>query len=259
MNDAGRDMAAMRGTQLIARTAAVLRALPHGSASGRRLRDIARTTQLTEPTVRRILAALVQEKFVSRDATGKRYRIGPVAFELGISSGYQEKFVDQCRPIVEHVAEVCGDTTNLVKRCGAEAICLFECRGSYPVHVRLQDFGARFPLGVSTAGTTILAGLSHEEIEEILASEIYDDGPLTRDDIRGRVRQTIANGYVDISNIPIPDLRGLGVQIPSASGHPTFAITVAALRSRLTDDRVPEVVRLLHEASQKIAVVLDNL
>lgn len=249
----------MHGTQLISRTASVLRALPHGSSAGRRVRDIARTTQLTEPTVRRILSALVQEKFVTRDDESKRYRIGPIAFELGIGSGYQERFIELCRPIIAQVAEESGDTTNLVKRCGAEAICLFECRGSYPVHVRLKDFGDRYLLGVSTAGTTILSGLPDEEIEEILASEMYESGPLTRDEIRGRVQRTKASGYVDIRDIPIPGLRGIGVQIPSASGAPTFAITVAALRERLSDDRVPQVVRLLKAASLEIATVLDRL
>ncbi|MGR3425624.1 MAG: IclR family transcriptional regulator [Pseudooceanicola nanhaiensis] len=254
-----KDDTSLRGTQLISRTAAVLRAVPHGSANGRRLRDIARTTQLTEPTVRRILTALVHEKFVTRDDESKRYRLGPIAFELGIVSGYQEKFVDRCKGIVAHVAQVSGDTTNLVKRCGADAICLIESSGSYPVHVRLDEFGDRYPLGISTAGTVLLAAMEQDEVDEVLASEIYDKGPLTRDQIANRVIDAQAKGYVDISDVPIPGIRGIGVPIPSASGQPTFAVTVAALRDRLSDDRVPSVVRLLNAASVEIARELENL
>lgn len=247
------------GTQLIARVAKVLRALPHGSASGRRLREIAHATQLTEPTVRRILAALVREQFVSKDEASKRYRLGPIAFELGLASGYQERFIERCQAIVEHVAAESGDTTTFVKRSGVEAICLIEKSGSYPIHVRLEDVGLRFPLGVSTGGVALLSGLDASEVDDILANELFATAPLSPARIRERVENARRLGYADISDIPMPGVRGIGILVPSASGQPTFAITVAAVQSRLTDDRVEGILALLREASARIAEELRNL
>lgn len=248
-----------QGTQLISRVAAVMRALPHGPGGGRRLRDVARATGLTEPTARRILAALLQERFVARDDTSRRYRIGQVALELGIGAGVQEQVEMLCRPILERTASITGDTTNLVKRSGNEAICVIQCYGSYPVHVRLEHYQSRFPLGISTAGTVFLGTLPEDEIGEILSQPLYDTAVLTRDDIRDRLRDMARLGYVDIQDIPIRGIRGLGVPVPSARGRPVFAVTTAALSQRMPDARVEEVVGHLQDAADLISEALAEL
>ena len=248
-----------QGTQLIARVAAVMRALPHGPGGGRRLRDVAQATGLTEPTARRILAALVQERFVARDEASRRYRIGPVAVELGIGAGAHEQIDLLCRPILERTAAITGDTTNLVKRSGNEAICVIQCYGGYPVHVRLEQYQSRFPLGISTAGTVFLGTLPQDEIDEILDQALYDAAVLSRDDIRERLRNMARLGYVDIQDVPIPGIRGLGVSVPSVRGRPVFAVTTAALSQRMPDARVEEVVGHLQDAADLISETLAEL
>lgn len=243
---------APQGAQLISRAADILRAIPRGAVEGRRLKDLALSAGLTEPTAHRILKALIHEQFVIQDAVTKLYRLGSLAFELGLASSFHAQLVDACRPHIRQLAAETGDSVFLAMRTGIESVCLDRADGGYPIRAAVWEIGSRLLLGVGTGGVALLAAMQPREADEILASDAYQSSPLPVSELRARVAQARAAGYSDISDKPVPGVRGIGAAAPVRSGAPILSVSVVAVQARLTDERLNAILPHLRETTRRI-------
>lgn len=246
-----------QGTQLISRAADVLRAIPRGRPGGRRLRDIALSTGLAEPTVRRILMALIYEGFVVQDTEARLYRLGPLAYELGLASSFHSEVVELCQPHVRALAADTGMTAILGMRARWEAVALSQAEGEEQILSRITDVGERLPLGVGTGGVALLAALSDAEIDEILLASEYELWPVGRDEIRERVAFTRAHGYADIVDKPLADLRGIAVAVPTSKASPSLYLALVSTRARMDQEKHAQAVRILRMTAERIGAALD--
>ena len=80
------------------RTVALLRCLATAAGSGLRLKDLADAVALPRPTAHRMLASLMAEGMVERDADGKVYRLGLDLFVLAAHAGNPMNLRELCRP-----------------------------------------------------------------------------------------------------------------------------------------------------------------
>lgn len=248
---------APQGAQLISRAAEVLRAIPRGAPEGRRLRDLAASTGLTEPTVRRILLALIHEQFVVQDEDSKLYRLGPLAFELGLASGFHARVVELCRPHLRSLTSDTGDTCFLALRTGTETVCLDRADGLHPINAKVAEIGERLLLGVGTGGVALLAAMQDAEIEEVLSAKAYSQSPVPPDEIRDRVASTRARGFADIADKPIQGVRGVGVAVPTDHGLPTLSLSIVAPLDRLTEDHLARILPILRMTAERVGAALD--
>ena len=250
-----------QGAQAISRAAQLLRAIPRGAATGRRLKDLAGSVGLTEPTARRILKALVREQLVAQDPATKLYRLGPLAFELGLASDHHAQIIEACRPHLRALAAETGDTVFLTRRSGLETVCLDRVDGSFPIRAAVAEIGQRMPLGVGTGGVVLLSAFSDAEVAEVLAAVAERVGAYNRlsvEEILARVAATRRKGYADIADKPIPGVRGIGTAVPAMSGPPVLAMSIAAVHARLPEERVPTVCQALHRTAGRIAAQLHG-
>lgn len=248
---------APQGAQLISRAAEVLRAIPRGAPDGRRLRDLAVSTGLTEPTVRRILLALIHEQFVVQDAETKLYRLGPLAFELGLASGFHARAVELCRPHLRALTSDTGDTSFLAVRTGTETVCLDCADGLQEIEAKVAGIGERILLGVGTGGVALLSAMQDAEIEEVLSAYAYNQSAVSRDEIRARVATARARGYADISDKPIPGVRGIGVVVPTERGLPTLSLSIVASHERMSEEHLHRILPILRMTAERIGAALD--
>ena len=85
---------------------------------------------------------------------------------------------DIARPSLRRLAEETGESAFFSIRRGAETVCLLREEGSFPVRSFVLHEGVRFPLGVASAGTAIMAFLPEAEQEELLAGWAAHAGEL---------------------------------------------------------------------------------
>lgn len=112
--------------------------------------------------------------------------------------------------------------------------------------------GARFPLGVVSAGLVTLAFLDDTEIDSYL-----DRTDLTHrwgqahspDDIRARIDRTRHDGYAVNPGLVVEGSWGMAAAVFDHTGHPAWALTLTGIETRFTPTRQPELgALLLHEA-----------
>ncbi|HEV2673347.1 MAG TPA: IclR family transcriptional regulator [Aliidongia sp.] len=234
------------GTQAIARAAALLRIVARYGREGARLVDLCRSTDLTQPTIHRILQGLIEEHLVSQDQTSRRYRLGALIFELGLAVQPGTSLIDGFRPHLRRLAEDSGDTVYLVRRSGSDAVCLDRAEGTFPIRTLTLEVGGRRPLGIGAGGVALLANLDDAEIARTLDRNAREK--VSGYDVsaaQAAIHSTRAVGYSLSRGAITEGVDGLGMVIPNPIGLPWLAVSIACISSRMLPPRIDQLSRLL--------------
>ncbi|MDB5963782.1 MAG: IclR family transcriptional regulator, partial [Polaromonas sp.] len=213
-----------------------------------RLVDLSQQMGLERPTAHRLLKALTQEGMLVQSAGNRRYSLGPLLFELGISATHQFNLKDICQPVCMALAEQTGDTSFLFLRSGHDAVCISRIQGTYPIQTPSVPVGSRQPLGVSAGGLALLSALPVPEMEVVMAAvepRLGAYGDLGVDKLRELCALARSNGYALTGNHAVPGVRAVGLPIFDLSGNPIAAITVAATQARMNERRLMTILPML--------------
>jgi DNA-binding IclR family transcriptional regulator len=243
------------GTQTIERAFTVLRVIASQGNNGGRLTDIVAATGLSKPTVRRILAAMIEERVIEQDPNTRLYFLGQEMYVFGTVASDRYGIHQLAIPSLVRLAEVSEDTVFLSVPSGNDAVCLHRELGAFPIRNLALTVGQRYPLGVSAGGLALLAAMPDNEVERIIAantklcSEKYP--AFTRDLLLEVVERTRNNGYATVQALIVPGSWGIGVVVPDDQGRPLAAISIAAITSRV-EPRQQELVKMMYEERDRL-------
>ena len=133
-------------------------------------------------------------------------------------------------------------------REGLAAICIGRAIGRFPIRTLTLDVGNRRPLGVGAGSLALLAALPDAEIATVLARNavwLKDFDGFTADVLTGLVEQARARGYAFNDGLIVPAMNAIAVPVRDADGQPLFALSLAAIRDRMTSDRLDGLVEQL--------------
>ncbi|WP_245866061.1 IclR family transcriptional regulator [Prauserella marina] len=237
---------------LVGRVGAVLRALSARNEAGALTSDLARDTGLPRPTTHRLLSSLAEEGFADRDRRTGRWFLGPELYLLGRTAGTRYDVTHHARASVHRLATTTGESAFFSALRGEETVCLLREDGDFPIRSFVLYEGARFPLGVVSAGLVLLA------FQEDAAIDAYLDRadltsrwgkPHSAGEIRARVARTRNDGYAVNPGLVVEGSWGMAAAIFDADGKPAWALTLTGIETRFKPARQPELgALLLHEA-----------
>lgn len=249
------------GTQSIHRAITMLReiAVFH---KGMRLVDVAAAMSLERPTAHRILKGLMSQGMVAQDPVTKYYRLGHVAYELGLAASPFFSLKEVCQPTLARMAEQTGDSVYLVVRSGLDGVCIDWLEGSYPIKTRTLDIGMRRPLGLGAASVALMLGLSDAEIERIIGintPRMAAFGLISADRLREVIRESRAVGYAINDSDVLQGVSAIGAPIRPSGGQPYAAVSIAGIHSRFTEPRRTELAEVLRKTTHELAKKLDKM
>lgn len=238
------------GSQSILRAMSVLRFVAAGREDGRRLTEVASALNLNVATAHRMLGTLTHLGLLVHRADAKSYRVGPELISLAAIGHAQFALGEAFRPAMTRIAKETGDTVLLQIFSGDETVCIARVSGSDAFATLVMNVGSRLPLGVGAAGLAKLAYLDEQEAEDVLrrCSTAYTKLGLSVDVIRGTVRKSRAYGYGFQEGQFTREVGGLGVLMLDAQGEAAAAVSVIALRNRLTPARRTEIAMIIRDA-----------
>lgn len=147
------DTAKTSHIQVIDRAASLLDAIARYSAPVS-LKVLGAETGLHPSTAHRILASLIQNRFVERDAAG-HYRLGLRLLQLGVRLHGNVDMRAVARPVIEALRDKLGESVNLTIREGDEVVYIDKATPNRMIHVQ-QLIGSRAPLHVTAVGKLML-------------------------------------------------------------------------------------------------------
>jgi len=225
----------MSTVQSLDRAIDLLRRIAAEHKSGARLSDLVAASGLAQPTVHRLLRQMVEGGLVMQDAQ-RRYRLGHLAYELGLVASTHFGLRDQCAPHLQRVCADTGDTAFLIVRSGSDSFCLDRRSGSFPIQVLTVEVGKRRPLGIGGGGLALLSFMPPDELPEVLdriEPHLAQYGGLTRAILLELVQAARARGWANITNYAVAGVTSLGVPIRDRAGVLVGALSVSAMTVRM--------------------------
>lgn len=243
------------GAQTVRRALGILRAVVATQERGARLVDIVRTTELSRPTVHRILRVLAEEGAIEQDPATRRYVAGPEISLMGLARTRRFPLLAVADPFLRQLCDAVGDTVFLSVRRGLDSVGIDRKTGSHPIQVLSIQVGARRPLGVGVSGVAILSCLDERESARLIAA---NEGRLRLQGLSmarlsANVEAARRLGYAYAPQGVVPGTSAVAVPVRDVQGQALAAISIAAMAARLDPRRLREVLPLMQQAATLIA------
>jgi DNA-binding IclR family transcriptional regulator len=251
----------VQGAQVVSRVAALLRIVGR-SPDGSPLAGLVRESGLTRPTVHRLLSSLAAEGLLDQEPGSGNWVLGPEILLMGSVASARFPLEDIARPSLRRLAEETGESAFFSIRRGAETVCLLREEGSFPVRSFVLHEGVRFPLGVASAGTAIMAFLPGEEQEELLADWHAHAGSFaaahTGPVVRQNLEATRQAGYSVNPGLVLEGSWGMGAAVFDQRGRPAWALSLTGIEPRFRPERQAHLGRLLMDEAHRISTLLQG-
>ncbi|MEU0791137.1 IclR family transcriptional regulator [Amycolatopsis sp. NPDC005961] len=241
---------------LVGRTHRALRAVAVHEPGGATTTALAREAGLPRPTVHRLLMSLQGVGMVERD--GDRWVLGPELYFLGVAAARRYDVTEAALPVVRRLALATGESAFFSARRGEETICLIREDGAFPIRSHVLFEGARFPLGVVSAGMVVLAHLPDREVDDYLGRvDLAAYGPQHDvGEIRRHIAATRIRGYSVNPGLVVEGSWGLAAAVFDSGGSPRWALSLTGVAHRFGSERVPQLGALLLREAHGLSEIL---
>jgi DNA-binding IclR family transcriptional regulator len=247
------------GTQVLARAAALLRAIAGSSTNGLSTTEAARAAEIPRPTAHRLLTALSDQGMVDRDAQTGRWALGPELYLLGANASNRYDITSEARSVIDVLARRTGESVFLSARRGDETVCVSSREGSFPLRSHVLYEGIRFPLGVASAALVILSHLPPRDIDDYFARtdlEPHWGATHSEQAVRERIAITRTTGYAVNPGLIVEGSWGVAAAVFDRDGRPAWALTLTGVETRFRPERISEMGTLLLEQAHDLSLRL---
>jgi IclR family pca regulon transcriptional regulator len=219
------------------------------------LAEVATATGLARPTARRLLLTLEELGYVrSDDGT---FELTPKVITLGTSYVASLGLWEVARPHLEALVRRTGESSSMAQLDGSDIV--YVARVSVPKIIALRvDIGTLFPAQQTSQGKVLLAALTPEELNAVLAIPSRSGLPRyigrTRTELEQELVRVRSRGWALADEELAPGVRSIAVPVRDGAGRVKAAmnVTVHAAETsteRLLDQHLPHLLRAAGDVS----------
>jgi DNA-binding IclR family transcriptional regulator len=251
------------GSQSVDRALALLALVRRHAHAGIGLAEIVSQSGLNKPTARRLLLALIRAGLVEQETETRRYFLGEEAFVLGALASYRYNLLEIAVGSLKRISTESEDTSFFSVRRQEHAVCLHREEGAFPIRTHLLQAGHQHPLGVGAGSMAMLASLPDAEVESVIATNaatVAERFPRYTDDlIRQMVRDTRARGWSLNPGLVLANSWAIGMAVRYPDGRVAGALSIAAIDSRMQEERQRQLAGLLEAEALHIEARLAEM
>ena len=244
----------MESVQSFERGLAVIRSFG-ATAPSQTLADVARATELSRATARRLIHTLEAEGYVRRD--GSQFELTPRVLELGYAFLSSHTLPELARPHLEALSAEVRESTSVAVLDGPSIVYVARVQANRVMQVSI-GVGTRFEAFRTSLGRAILAWLDHQRVAEVWeASDHRNPTEHTVTDLEGlqaRLEEVRQQGYALVDQELEVGVRSVAAPIRDGDGRPVAAVNVSTHASRtsrteIRRDVVPPLLRTAESIS----------
>lgn len=210
---------------------------------------------LPKVSIYRFLRVLLKRGFIMQNSQTRKYRLGIKVFELGSVVLRNMELRKAAFPLIEDLSKRSGETVHLGVLDGNEVVSIEGSESDYSLRISLL-IGKRVSLHSTGIGKAILSFLPDKEIDEIIRNKSLP--PFTINTITNlkllmnELRLIREQGYAVDNEENELGIRCVAAPIIDPSKRVIASISISGPSVRITDDRIPELARLVVETSKEI-------
>jgi DNA-binding IclR family transcriptional regulator len=253
-NIADREKSPMRSLERALHILAILENA--GSSMG--LTELGRASQLSKPTVLRML--LVLERYGFAEKRQGRYRLGAAVLPLAHAYLLGNELTRVTLPVLQELAESTGETTSLFVRLGFKRVLVQRIEGLHPMRFALP-LGERLPIHVG-AGKVLAAAMSDDEIQQMLDElgeiRLANGKPFPREEVFAELERVRKQGYAVSLGERMLGIVAVAAPVIDAHGATIAAVSVAGTADRISLKDIGPLSVEVRDAAKMIAERYDG-
>jgi DNA-binding IclR family transcriptional regulator len=222
--------------------------------------QIHRVTNIPKSTVLRLVSALTGLNYLKYDAEDRKYYLGPKVLSLGFTVLRNLEDREIARPYIQSLVREINLTVGLLILDKAEMVFIEKIRVPTLRDINI-GIGSRMPVYNTAAGRVVLAHLSPEKLQYVLA-EVKNDSSAARYMRKNgkRLLESLAEvrnrGYAINDEESMEGIRAVAVPIFSSEGV-TYAMHLVVAPEQISVDKlVSEYAPKLIAAGKEISEAL---
>jgi DNA-binding IclR family transcriptional regulator len=246
--------------KMVDRIVSLLRLLGGRDERGAALAEICAETDMQKTTAHRILGALVDSGLVFQDIVTRNYRLGYAATALG-RSALEQGVASSARVSLTRLARESGDTAFASIHEGTAAICVAREVGEFPIRTLTLSVGDRRPLGVGAGSLALLAALPDGVIDRTIKRNeawLRDFHGFAAARLLKLVERTRKDGFAINQGGIVPGMNAVAMAVVDEHGAPLAALSIAAIKDRMNEKRIAELVALLNAEKRALATMMRS-
>jgi DNA-binding IclR family transcriptional regulator len=225
------------------------------------LKELAVTLGLPQATAFRLCQLLENERYVVREAGGRRYAIGVRLLRLGLSIVSASGPTTARHKILAELVSEVGETCNLTALVGTDVVYLDRVEAQWPLRVILEP-GSRVPLHCTASGKLLLSAMPAETRDQMLAvltltphtpNTIVDKQMLRREMARIRKR-----GYSTDNEEFLVGITCIAVPVKDRRGKTLAAIGCQAPKARVSLKQLIGRIDLVQRAARRLEQTFET-
>jgi len=245
-------------SQVLDRTFQILDILADGG-EGQGVTELSERLRLHKSTTHRLIMVLESSRYVERDNTTGKYRLGSRIIELGLSALSRLDVYEVARPHLRNLVAESGETAHIGVLRDGEVISIVNVESTQALRTP-STIGTRHPAHCSSLGKVILAFSPAEEVEAFLNGRTFEG--YTRNTItshalfRREIESIRRTGYAIDDEEREEGLRCLGAPVRNSTGEVIAAVSIAGPVFRLTRDRIEALAGSVMRTALTISTAL---
>lgn len=228
---------------------------------GATLMQLSRSSGFPASSAHRLLASLRRDGLVELEPVGRRYALGLRLFQMGAAVAARRGFAGTALPVLREVSAATGESTLLSVLDDDTALCVHHVRAQRSVGVR-EEVGTRDPLHASAPGKALLACSPPERrlalTNRLRLVALTPRTLTTRETLVADLDATRARGWAVADEEAESGVRAVSVPVVSGSRQVVAAVTTSCPAYRTTVAGIERFLPALHDAAQRLAVLLPD-
>jgi DNA-binding IclR family transcriptional regulator len=220
--------------------------------------ELSRRLELPRSTVHRLLATLLEEGYIDQDPDTLKYHLGLKLLRLSHIVMNQLKLEQTAYPLMQQLASQTNANTYLGVLDQKEGVILYLTAVSSLLPITVV--GVRAPIHSTALGKAVSAYLSERWLEKILSvagMEAITPRTITnRAQLKAHLAEVRRRGYAIDEEESLPGMCCLAAPVQHHAGNVVSAVSVSAPTYIFTQERRPEIARMVCACANAISRAL---
>ncbi|WP_164990388.1 IclR family transcriptional regulator [Agromyces albus] len=198
--------------------------------------DLALHTALPKSTVSRLVAALVQQRYLERTPGG--VTLGLRLYELGARASLPRRLLSAAAPVIKDLWDLTGERVGLWVNQGTDMVSIATVAGRLPMLPTRA--GMRSPALTTASGKAYLAFCEDQRVVDRVSALLGDDAA---DHFRDELNQVRASVVATDPGDSYPGILAVASPVLSADHVVLGALSIAGPSGAMDPERVAPLVR----------------
>jgi DNA-binding IclR family transcriptional regulator len=224
------------------------------------MQEIADHFDMPRTTTYRYIASLKTRALLVENNSGS-WHLGPMLFPLARAAKASYSILSVAAPFLQQLNDVFGEAVTLYERRGLESIALERLETHHRVKL-LYSRGHMLPWPGAASAKVLLAFAPAPIQEELFAQMTptrYTPQTITSmKELKSTIRKIVQDGYAYSDQERDEGIRAIAAPIFERSDA-RYCVTTSGPSFRMTDDKLPKMIRTVRETAAAISSELKKL